>query len=436
MSGIGSNVLLENMNSIIGSYETFVLRTKFPNILCIDLSQPDLANAFYTQLHSTTTSSNLPQLLSAFDNVSSLYGSMVQNNMNISEFAKAKAFPFVFTQPPNSAQVAFIPSFINNFISNPLPPASSYSGIDATQLEFKASINAVFKQSYLLLSSFLQSQSTSTLGQDFNMSISDSVQTMYVNNINYYIENNIYSYMNSPISISQNLETYITNLYTDLQNYITNNGVNSQMTQSHYNLFYLCFLPYFYFLYIYNVLPSTVLTGSNKGSRDGVVRRYAILALYKTFMYTIYGTYKVSVLFDPSSQNTMQLRQILDTNISALFDQETNNILTNDVLDSLNQNTKTNLNQIASLQNQNQKVVANRSNLQNILTYQTQATTDLGKAKLERNIWLAVLLTYVVSIPVVYFFLKKQIEIFFVISLVLGLILLIFGMVAVAKNFS
>ena len=439
MSGIGSNVLLANMNSIVGSYETFVLRTKFPSALCIDLSDVDAANAFYTKLKSVKTGADLPQLMGALDNVTTAYGSKVSNNMNISSFSNASIFPYVFTNPPNAAQVAFIPSFINNFIANPLPPASSYSGIEASQLEFKAAFTNVFKQSYLLMSSYLQSQSSSTLGQDFNKTISDSLQAVNVSNILHYIEANVYSFMNSPLTTSQSIDTYISNLYDGLQNYVEMFGSNTQMSQSHYNLFFVCFLPYFYFLYIYNVLPSTVLTGSNKGSRDGVVRRYAILALYKTFMYTIYGTYKVSVLFDPSSQETMQLRLILDTNISALFDQETNQILAQSVLDKLNENTKTNLAKMSSLQQQNQKVVANRSNVQNISTYQVQANQDLSKAKIEKMVWFVFLIIYIATIPVVYFLLQKKpafVEMYFMFSFVIVLILFIFGMVAMARNFS
>jgi len=436
MSGIDIDVLLTNMMAIIGSYETFVIRTKYPALLCIDLSQSDPKNGFYTKLAGVTVSANLPQLFQALDNVTAKYGSMVSNNMNLTSFAKAAIYPYIFTQPPGGSQIAVIPAFISNFITNPLPPASSYSGIDQTQLEYKASIYSVFQHCYLVLVKFMQSQSDSTIGKDFQTTINDSVSTLYVQSIVTYIENNIYSYMNSPVSSSQDINAFIANVYDGIQTFAGN--TSNSMTQSHYNLFFLCFLPYFSFLYIYNVLPTTTLTSGNNGSRNGLVRRFAILALYKVFMYSIYGTYKMSVLFDPSSQSTMQLRQILDTNISALFDQETNKIMTSTILQTLNQNTKTNMNQMSSLQQQNGKVTMNRSNLNNILIYQDRATQDLAKAKQTKWLWFAFLIVYVAIIPIFMFVtaLQEHVDYFFIVSVVIMFALIILVMIAMAKNFS
>ncbi len=84
-------------------------------------------------------------------------------------------------------------------------------------------------------------------------------------------------------------------------------------------------MPYLCYLYILYYLPSPKIEETkktNKAPRNGIVRGLAILATYKFIMYTLYGTYKMSARFNPSSSTTLLLRQSIDLNVMSLFNKQ------------------------------------------------------------------------------------------------------------------
>lgn len=433
MDTIGNTIIQGNLQAMTQSFEVFNTRTLFPDIFFIDLSVNQTAtNNFCTQMSTTNASVNLPNLLSKVRSCTINVASSVSTNNKIQSFSASGMNPYIFGSASSaSVTPSIITFFINVFQSNPLPNVTRIDLNPNASDTYKLNLISFLQNVYFNILTYINKTITSSQSTDFMVPVPSIVMTnSFITSLLTYIENNVYNYV---YSTNNDIDSYINNLYDGAYSYFGSMGGN--FTSSHFNLFFVVFLPYFYFLYIYSLLPSATLSATNHGSRDGIIRRWSILAFYKFFMYMFYSVYKVSALYDPGNQYTSQLRQILDMNISSLFDQDTNDAMSSNAVDSLNSSTKQNMQNMSSLQSNNQKIVMNRSNIGNILTYQAQADIDLKHAKMVKMIWLIFVIVYISMIPIVYFFLQKHVEYFFIGSLVLAIILTIVGMVAVVKNF-
>lgn len=435
MDKIDISILKQNLKAITNSYEIFNIRTLFPNILFINLVDQTLIANFSTQMANVKSSSDLQKLMSAVFDCSQESASRVANDNQITSFSSTGMFKYIFNTQ-SGATSSVIPFFIDSFGKSQLPSVSRIDLFEQSDIQapsiYKTNLMAVLQNIFTNILQYIQSTLNNSQSSDFSStSISNAMAASYSQSLVSYIESNVYNYI---LSDTSDINSYINNLYDSAYTYSKN---MSGYKTSHFNLFFIVFLPYFYFLFIYNILPTAKIVSTNHGSRDGIVRRWTILSFYKFFMYMFYSIYKVSALYDPGSQYTYQLRLILDQNITSLFDVDANNTISNDMLDSLNDSTKTNMQNIASLQGANTKIEMNRSNLNNILNYQKKATADLASSKIVMWVWFSLLVVYVLTIPVFYFIpvLQNNIQYFFIVSLVFAIILIIMGMVAVVKNF-
>lgn len=427
------NIVKNNLQSITQSYELFNLRTLFPNTLFIDLSNQTITNDFVSKMEDTKTSEYIFDLLKVVNNSSQGMASSVSNNNRISDFSNKGIFPYIFSGYGTTPSV--LNDFINTFQSHALPNASRIDNLTDKTMnvpeDYKNNMKLFFKNMYFNILLYLNKTLTNSQSQSFTIPMSKVMTDTYSDKLLTYIESNVYTYI---YSSTNTIDEYIKNLYDGA---ITNSYGIGKFTTSHFNLFFVVFLPYFYFLYISSILPSANITATNHGIRDGIVRRWAILAFYKFYMYFFYSIYKVTSLYDPNSTLTIQIRQILDINMTSLFDQDTTNAMSTKILDDLNSETKSNMDKFNQLQGKNRKITMNRSNLNNILTLKMQADAELKKAKVIKWVWFTFLIIYLAFVPLVYFIpiFKKNVEYFLMISLIWAIILTIIGMVAVAKNF-
>lgn len=284
---------------------------------------------------------------------------------------------------------------------------------------------------------FIRENTLESTGNEFYNPLTESIITSNLSSLLSYIEANINICINGDVGDeTPNMTTFFGNVYDQINKYITT-VANRDFKRSHYNLFFVVFLPYFYFLYVKHIIPSRIInTNAKSAIRDGMVHRHAILAIYKLYVYTLYGSYKICTLYDPTSSYALQMRLILDTNMTGLFDKELNIESTKQILLDLNKETRKNLNNLSSLQSNNRKISANRTNINNILNYQTQTDKMLKKSVTIKYVTLSFLLLYLILCIVTYFFLQPHVEYFYILSLVIAFILLILGMIAMVKNFS
>ena len=384
-------------------------------------------------MESTKKSDGLQALLTSVWNCTQPMASSISSNNKIANFSSYDIYPYIFTGVGSSPSI--VENFVNIFQSLALPNVTRIDLLPDKTMNvpsvYKDNLKQFLQGEYFNILTFIRSKLTNSQSASFAIPISQVLTTTYTISILNYIESNVYTYVNSN---NNSIDDYIKSLYDGAYK-IANE--NKNFTDSHFNLFFVTFLPYFYFLYIVSLLPSANLSATNHGVRDGIIRRLSVLAFYKFFMYFFYSIYKVSALYDPNSTTTAQIRQILDINMSSLFDQDTNNAMSTKILDDLNAETRSNMDKFAKLQGNNQKITMNRSNITNILTIKQQADAELKKAILIKWVWFSFLLIYLVLIPIVYFvpLFKKNVEYFLIYSLIWAIILTIIGMVAIVKNF-
>jgi hypothetical protein len=252
------------------------------------------------------------------------------------------------------------------------------------------------------------------------------------------------------ISNSSDVKGYITKMYTTITG--TKNVDNlskSGMTQFHLNLFFISFMPYLCYLYILYYLPSPKIEETkpkieetkktNKAPRNGIVRGLAILATYKFIMYTLYGTYKMSARFNPSSSTTLLLRQSIDLNVMSLFNKQLDYF--KDQLDEHIDNTQKTIDKVSSLSSSDKDIEMARSNLINLASNQKGFMGSAKNKAIEKWVFFSFFITHIIALAVIYFFLRnnqtlghKTFTYFILYSGVWLLVLSIYGVVLVSKN--
>lgn len=433
---ISSETVESNFNTL-SSFEAFSYITKFPNILCLQFSNSTVKNEFYSQFMNVSSKENIPKLIASIDKLSGKIESKVANNVNIFN-------DYQYTNSVNPVSISeimfdpngFFKNILNHFETITLPLPLPDSDIEQLPNYFNFYVD-IFKNLFWTLYNYIKANTTESTGNEFFSPLTRSIIDSNLLSILDYIESHIDICIKGNIGEEQpNMTKFLENIYDQMMDQ-KNMSSTFDFAQSHYNLFFVVFLPFFIFLYIKHIIPSKIINSSAKSAiRDGIVHRNAILALYKIYVYTLYGAYKVCALYDPTSHYTVQLRLILDTNMTALFDKEVNINSTKTFLLDLNNQTKKNLQNLSTLQASNSKISANRSNIHNILNYQTQTDQDLQKVKTLKYVALSFLLTYIIFCVVAYFFLRPHVEYVYIGSLVIAFILLILAMIAMVKNFS
>jgi len=266
----------------------------------------------------------------------------------------------------------------------------------------------------------------------------------YVAQIMTYIESQVYQY----IALSDSTATgYMTELFNDLTiNYpISPTNAGIPLKAIHYNLIFICFQPYFYFLYILSFLPTPNISSTNPTERNGVIRGLAILATYKFIMYTLYGTYQLVIKNDPASSTAVQLRQVIDMNVTTLFNEELMQF--NSALQNVNLNTQNIADSLTGLQDVNTQITMARSNVNNIANNDAVIVKQLSRTNTFKWTWLSVLIMYLIgATAVIYIVYSKMfgdktavkdavaLQILGGCSIVLLIIVIIFGIVGFSKS--
>jgi len=404
-------------NLLVQSYEHFTYSTSYPSVLRNTLCD--------TSQSSKVTNSSLLTSLNAS------YGAS-----NAGPAAIMKDFSKVFMQDKDSSKTAINSSstnthlqqwlfdqgsnpttYISNYISHPFcqkvvqnfasqfPPIETYYdpvSNSAYPSEYLDNVKSVYFDVFMVLFGQLREEvcgggtSGGTGGNSCTAFTTSSINSTtirpYIDQILAHIIANVYQYI---AQSDGTIGGYIQTLFTDLMmNYRLQNSTNN-LTSIHYNLIFIAFQPFFYYLYILSFIPSPSISGTNKAPRNGIVRGLAILATYKFIMYTLYGTYKLVVKYDPSLGTAVQLRQVIDMNVTTLFNEELQQF--NTAINSANTSTQDVTNTISNIQDLNQQITMARSNVANIANNDAVVMKQLKKSAISKWSWLSILIVLLVS---------------------------------------
>ena len=435
-------------NLLIQTYEHFAWSTSFPNILCNILCNTDITSKGI----SKTLMANLIRPYSSFQllmqDMANCYSTDTSN-------ASKELQHWLFT----ADQTSFVVNYINNpfcvgvvnYFNAQLPPIETYYddiGNTSYPGEYRTNMKSVFTDVFMTVYGELKEIVCVSGGGNACSDLTGTGLSVvniksYVAQIMVYIESQVYQYIASSDSTATG---YMTKLFEDLTQTFPVSPANAgiPLKAIHYNLIFICFQPYFYFLYILSFLPSPNISSANPTERNGVIRGLAILATYKFIMYTLYGTYQLVIKNDPSSSTAVQLRQVIDMNVTTLFNEELMQF--NSALQNVNLNTQNIADSLTGLQDVNTQITMARSNVNNIANNDAVIVKQLSRTNTFKWTWLAVLIMYLIgATAVIYIVYSKMfgdavkkdamaLQILGGCSIVLLIIVIIFGIVGFSKS--
>lgn len=242
-------------------------------------------------------------------------------------------------------------------------------------------------------------------------------------------------------SPSQDASRYISDLFDTLMN--NKNILDKYKATPIYldkmmiKLVFIAYYPYFLFKYITNHIAVADLEAENKAPRNAYIRRYAVICAYVFQLYTMYTIYKLSARFYPTDPETSKLRLTMDTSILYLLNEEESQLNIESAVESLHGQTQSTFEKTRSLDSIAREIEAVRNNLKTIAMNEAELNADVAKSATAKWVWLSFLLLYIVFAVVVLVFLRENEMMFtglYIVSGTLALILLIIGVVNVAKK--
>lgn len=230
---------------------------------------------------------------------------------------------------------------------------------------------------------------------------------------------------------SDTLDLFVKRCY-DLV-YSTSSDTSFLENAYNYELFASAFLPYFTLLYITKYIANAQLKAGDTAPRDGVIRRLAILYVYKFILYTIFACYQYSGQYSPSMSQTTALRHLLDSNVTNVFDRETSYVYDETSIEKLHDDTKSIFATNNGLVSLSSDIDLARNTTTNIASNITQIAASLKTHVIWKWVWVSILLTFL-AIFLTGLYIKSLQKIYLGIGLVLLVVLLIAVLVKVVNR--
>ena len=394
------------MESIVLSFENFSHQTKFPNILCNNITATPAG---------PNTSVLLTKMSSAYTSYDMLLDDFVMQVCKpITNFVPDATLKNWLFSNDNSIPViqsylnggtTFCQVVSNTFSADQIKPINRIEEVayDTHNHPYQAHMRSVFTNVFFLLfGQFKESYCATSANNSACAHVNGSYVSLqtHISALLTHVEERIYVYMDDLNSEVATFESTMSKLFTDVTTTYPSTHSTSPLTMFHYNLFFVAFMPYFCYLFIVALLPNSKISSTNKAPRSGVMRGIAVLATYKFVTYTLYGTYQMIAAYDPASADALLLRQAIDINTMSVFNSEFNTFIT-----ELGENTSSvqdTISNIGSLEDTNQLIVMARANAQNIVSNEMTATIALAKVTKTKWTWIGITITYIVAFVAVY----------------------------------
>jgi hypothetical protein len=326
---------------------------------------------------------------------------------------------------------------IVNIFSVQMKPIETYSDVQtAYPSEFLTNLRSAFISTFMMIYGEIKEEvctnansagtSCSAVNGSTAPPITNTNLLTYLTALLNQIEGNVYQYIGES---DGTVSGFLVQLYADLMS-----RSSQGLGQIHLNLVAAVFLPYFNYLYLLSFLPTAHIVSSNLAPRDGVIRGLAILSIYKFISYFLFGVYQVIAEIDPSHAIVQQLLNIMDMNVTSLFNNQIENVnhtLRNVQSESSHQRLAQN---ISNLEGVNQQITMARSNVNNISNNQTAITKLQIRNAAYKWVWLAILITFLIVatglLVMISFSPKPDASLLIIITAVLLAIVLIFTLVS------
>lgn len=402
----------------VSSFQLFTLKTGFPLSISNRISELNTTKSdvemFLSQLISNASGErNVKNLLSSFEKFSN--EKLVPSNQSYLE-------TLLFTDV-NS----FVYKVIDKFKSVRPPIGPS----DSIPREYIENIEAVCTHIYYVLYQQLYKKLQNTGSAYTNsfpyMSFStiDNICSKLTDSIN----NKIAFYPEK-----DTIDQFINRCYKAIYDPVINSFITDQLNCE---LFAISFLPFFALAFIvkFIAMPSDNLI-TNKAPRNGVIRRIAIQSVYELDLYVIYGTYLISTKYSPASNQTYELRMILDTVVTQIFDKESSYKDSEHALKKMHEDTKNALENNNKLLNISNDIEAVRNTSAGVQTIEGNLDKDIKQSLISFWIWTILMLIFAFYFILVAMFVRNKIyhDVYMIIGIIVLITLSIMGIVRISYN--
>ena len=397
------------------SYQNFVAKTCFPELL-----KNKLSGYTKTQLES---------FLNAIRSNSTGAKSLTTLRANVHGQADSIHMP-----QPNSTLANLVFTGSDNFMDNvinvfnptilPIGPEKTLPPV------YLAALCDICSRTYYCIYTQISKalvDNASALSSNFP-SITLTTTTTRCTNFIAFIANSVTFY-----SETDTLDLFVKRCYDLVYN--TSSDTSFLANLYNYELFASAFLPYFSLLYITKYIANANLKSGDAAPRDGVIRRFAILCVYKFILYTIFACYQYSGQYNPSMSQTTALRHLLDSNVTNVFDRETSYVYDETSISKLHDDTRSIFATNNGLISLSSDIELARNTTTNIASNITQVAAALKTHVVWKWVWVSILLIFL-TVFIAGIYLKSLQRIYLGSGVVLLVVLLIVVLVKIVNGSS
>ena len=405
------------------SYEQFLINSKMINILNTTLLDSTLTNRnkFVDSVATTVSQKNLNDIFVDFSTVSDVekFASASDNTLRLQLFERYAFNPLLDLFSINNT----LPSIDLHVDNVPLPDA------------YINKMQSLLANIYVFMIHHIESvcENQSSYCSDFS---SPGVRvpnemTLRIQTVTTSLKESLNDDM------APTFEEYLNNVFAY---FVGGVFVDLRLTQAELNLLFIVLTPLFMVIYLSHYLPSKNILAGGVSQRNSYVRRKCIINIYKVYLYTLYSIYHKAIVLSPSAAYTLKLQQIIDVFVSEVIQPEMN-IYEREFATAIEremERVKQNTQLSTSIQSDSRSVELLRSQISNILINKKEHDDQLKSSITIKWLWFSLLMTYIVSLIVVFFLMKKIPSLgymFGIFSIIIISMILIVYLVKLAKNY-
>lgn len=411
-------LMIAHIYDPVANYQSFTGKSAFPLTILNKISDYNSTKSdievFLSQLLSNSNGTkSMKQLKQAFENF-----------VNIDSIpGKSTVMEGLLFKEPNS----FVDKVVDKFKTIVAPIGTSYT----IPREYNDNMLSVCSHNY-----YVVYQQLYRALQNSGSSYSNSFPFMSLSSIE-SISQNLTRAINNNITFYPGVDTvedYTNKCYSAVYDSTINEYINDSLNCEIYSI---CFMPYFTFKYLLNFITTAVVDSTNKAPRNAIIRRIATQAVYESVLFMIYAVYMLSSKYSPNSEQTYELRMLLDTAVTQVFDKESSVTESEENYIKMHKDTSNIFEMNEKLRNISDDIEVSRNSISSVMTNSTDLDNTIKTTKIVYWVWVALTLIYLSYFVLVIIVFKKggiTHDVYLIVGIIFLIILTILGIVKLSSS--
>lgn len=411
-------LMIAHIYDPVANYQSFTSKSCFPLTIINKISEYSSTKSdievFLSQILSNSNGAkSVKQLKQAFENFTNI--DLIPSKSTVMEG--------LLFNDPNS----FVDKVVDKFKTIIAPIGTSYT----IPREYNDNVLSVCAHNYYVIYQQLYralQNSGSSYSNSFPFMSLSSVENVS-QNLTRAINNNITFYPGV-----DTVEDYTNKCYKAIYDSTVNEYLNDPLNCE---IYAICFMPYFTFKYLLNFITTPVIDSTNKAPRNAVIRRIAIQAVYESVLFMIYAVYMISSKYSPNSEQTYELRMLLDTAVTQVFDKEAGMTESEDTYIKMHKDTSNIFEMNEKLRNISDDIETSRNSISSVMANSTDLDKAITNSVVVYWVWVALMLIYLTYFLMVMLLVKAggtSHDVYLFIGILFLIILTILGIVKLSTS--